>query len=857
MTNINRDIGDWLHSQKKWLQLAALQLMEKGELSDSEFHEIIKVFKTAEGQAVSHEISFPSFDTLTENTKSLRLVSIGDIHGIGTLSPRKPLSFGTGNLTVIYGHNGSGKSGYTRLLKKISGKPRAIELKHNVYENVPEKRQCTVVYKSDSNEKTVEWIANTSPLDDLKSIDIFDSDAAGFYLSSETEVSYVPEAVSLFEKLALACDRIKALLHEEQSQLVCVLPQLPNQYNDTTAGNSYRNLSSVSESELGRLIEWRESDKLALAQISERLKVADPLNLAKQKRARQQQISQLIKQIRDAVNFLSTESIERLGQLHTEAISKRRIAIEAAKVNTSLARLDGIGTDTWNALWKAARDYSALAYPERIYPVTDGNALCVLCHQELNADAKKRMRDFETYVQSALTAEAEQAEKAYQVEINKLPLAKKEVDIRTQCEAAGFTEDYWLTELLAFWSAVGEKSTELKSHIEHCKLIGIIAPVHLLDYADQVIEQLNIEIGLHDADAQNFNRQAAEKQKLELEARSWVSQQATAIQVEIIRLAKIAEFEKWKRLTNSKAISVKADDISQKIITDAYVQRFNAELKALGAARIKVELIKTSTSKGKTKHRIRLKGAKLDHNSTDTILSEGERRVVALAAFLADVTGKPNFSPFVFDDPISSLDLDFEWEVAIRLAHLAKDRQVLVFTHRLSLYGAMEDAAKKNGDAWKKSQLEKRCIESYAGVSGHPADEEIWNANTTKANNILITRLQVAKQFSTNGDHLSYKLHAQGICSDFRKLIERTVEDDLLNEIVKRHRKSVTTDNRIGHLPKIIPDDCSFIDSLMTKYSCFEHSQSQESPSFIPDEADLRMDIEALKKWRDDFKNRH
>jgi hypothetical protein len=55
-------------------------------------------------------------------------------------------------------------------------------------------------------------------------------------------------------------------------------------------------------------------------------------------------------------------------------------------------------------------------------------------------------------------------------------------------------------------------------------------------------------------------------------------------------------------------------------------------------------------------------------------------------------------------------------------------------------------------------------------------------------------------------------------------------------------------------LSNINPADCKFIDDLMTKYSAFEHSQSNESPVGVPDEADLRKDLESLKKWRGDFK---
>jgi len=46
------------------------------------------------------------------------------------------------------------------------------------------------------------------------------------------------------------------------------------------------------------------------------------------------------------------------------------------------------------------------------------------------------------------------------------------------------------------------------------------------------------------------------------------------------------------------------------------------------------------------------------------------------------------------------------------------------------------------------------------------------------------------------------------------------------------------------------------IDDLMTKYSCYEHSQSHEVPIFIPEEQELRADIESLRDWRKEFAER-
>ncbi|MBB8339407.1 AAA family ATPase, partial [Escherichia coli] len=151
--------------------------------------------------------------------------------------------------------------------------------------------------------------------------------------------------------------------------------------------------------------------------------------------------------------------------------------------------------------------------------------------------------------------------------------------------------------------------------------------------------------------------------------------------------------------------------MTQKVVTEAYAARFNRELKVLGAPSLQVELVKIRTENAKVLHQLQLKGAQRDklHN----VLSEGERRIISLAAFLADVTDRPGSAPFIFDDPISSLDHEFEWQVAKRLVELAKSRQVIILTHRLSLYGVIEDLARKEGDPWKKRKRKLTAVCSH------------------------------------------------------------------------------------------------------------------------------------------------
>lgn len=423
--------------------------------------------------------------------------------------------------------------------------------------------------------------------------------------------------------------------------------------------------------------------------------------------------------------------------------------------------------------------------------------------------------------------------------------------INTQCEAAGLNSDEWKQWLQSFWGLALQARTCLLSE----EAEGLANPIQditeTLNSLQVYCDQLEADAVQHERDAESFDRVKAEREKIELEAQQWVAQQEASVRNEIDRLSKVKDYDSLKGLANSRGISVKAGDVAEQVITKAYVARFNRELKLLGAAHIKVEVVKTRTSRGKALHQLQLKGAQTGQGMPDSVLSDGERRIITLAAFLADVADKPQVAPFIFDDPISSLDQDFEWFVANRLAELAKKRQVLIFTHRLSLFGAMEDVARKIGSDWKAEHYQALCIESYSGVAGHPADQATWNAKTKKANNILLSRLDSAKKAGESGGGGAYRLLAQGICSDFRKLLERTVEDDLLNEVVKRHRRSVTTDNRLAGVSVISLEDCQFIDGLMTKYSCYEHSQSQEVPVFIPEEPELRADLEALKQWRE------
>jgi energy-coupling factor transporter ATP-binding protein EcfA2 len=858
MDHIEEAIVSWLQLQPNWVQETAARLLSSGPISTTSLHEITELLKTSAGQAKTKQHTFSAITGAASTPDEIRITSLGPVKGIDCLAPRTPLSFGKGNLTVVYGNNGSGKSGYTRILKRVCGKARAAELKSNVFSVTPLERSCIVGYSINGGQTLEDWLADGKAISSLASADIFDADASRSYLTVENSAAYSPPALSFFERLVAVTRDAKSLLQQQQDKLASKLPALPPEFANTKVGKDFLSLHfSKTAAQLAHVLVWSELDTTALTQLNRRLAEADPAAQARAKRTQKAQVLGALSALKSAANLVAFARCAEFHEWRLDAIRKRKAATEGALAIAGTATLSGVGSVTWMAMWKAAEQYSIReAYPAEKFPFAGEDANCPLCQQSLGVDAKLRLTAFNSYVQGVLEKAATAGEERVTVFIAALPAVPPSKEMETAFAAAGISDTDGSANIVRAWDRVRTSCEELRDATREEQSKGFeLADLTFCIALEAYAARLEDEAVIFDADSVSFDRAAATKNVLELQGKKGTVQQGTAITDELKRLATFENFDKWKKATTSvgTATSKKAGEISEAVLTEAYISRFNDELKALGASGIKVELTKTRIQSGVPLHLVKLRSLIEGSVGPAQILSEGEFRIVALAAFLADVTGKQSKAPFIFDDPISSLDHDYEWKVALRLADLAKDRQVLVFTHRLSLYGALDDAAKKAGEKWREAHLSQICIESFGGTSGHPVAPEAWNTATKAANNILIQRLDGAKKYADAGDIPAYRIHAQAICTDFRKLLERTVEDDLLHAIVKRHRRSVTTDNKVGKLHRIEKEDGEYFDTMMTKYSCYEHSQSTETPVFLPAEHELRGDLTGLKAWREKF----
>lgn len=841
MNNLEQDIKDWLHNQQDWLQAAAECLLKNEVITEEKIAELVELIKSPEGEKITSNRVFEELVSAESTNPELRLLSIDNIHGIENLAPKKPLIFGKHNLTVIYGNNGSGKSSYSKLIKNIAGKPRSVRIKYNIFKPLPESQSCDISYQISSQTYQKKWYVGDNPIDDIKGVDIFDNDEALYYLNKESSAIYTPKLVSLFESLAKVCDDVKSYIQSEQSSLISTLPTIPETYKVTEYGQYYNSLKyNISDAELNEKLIWSENDDKNLSLINERLKETNPAVKAKQLRATKIQVESFIKKIQDASISYSKNNQSYIEQLRSNAEKNRKIANEC--IFSSQGNLQGIGSESWKAMWEAARVYFLSFYPEQKFPVLN-NSVCVFCHQELSTDAQNRLQGFEHFVQGSLESTARECESLYSLALENLSSIPTDEEIETQCEAALLNDD-WKLFAKNFWESVKEIRSILLSKSP------LNQPKDLVSFTENEIilqeycSKLDGNAHQFEQDAKLFDRDQIEKEKLNLEAKKWIYQQLEQVKKEISRLNKFKQYEQWINSLNSRPISNKAGAIAEEIITTEYINRFNKELTYLGATHLKVELIKTKSQKGKSFHGLKLK-SDIHQYSVDSILSEGERRIISLAAFLADVMGKPYIVPFIFDDPISSLDQIWEEKTIERLVSLSQTRQVIIFTHRLSMLGLLSE----NNDKINTIHIRQ---ESW-GV-GEPGDVPLYGKKPDSALKDLFNNkvTQARKAYTELGQDSYYPL-AKAICSDLRILIERIVESVFLADVIQRHRRAVNTKGKIDKLAKICINDCRFVEEIMTKYSRYEHSQSLEAPVLLPTPEELSSDIERILMWHQEF----
>jgi energy-coupling factor transporter ATP-binding protein EcfA2 len=847
----------WINERPKWLQSAARLLIDSRRIpNDTEITVLARLCcKEASGVKEGFSVIVPGALAQAAQRSELRINKISGVSGVNAIKADASLAFGITNLAIVYGANGSGKTSFSRILKQACGSRAKDELLGNVFSHEALPAKADIELSISGKIQSVPWALSGGVLAPLRHVHVFDTKTAQMYMG-KNEATYEPSRMRFNSSLIEICVRVSTFLKEEKNKLASKLPSTPLTLNQT---ESIRWLNSLKATTRLEVIEQKcelskelDDERVATEKALAQKDVAGRLKVIAQDRHVYKRIKAGIESLKSA---LADEIIQAVIIARSDANKKRNIASEEAKKVFANVSLEGVGQNTWMALWKHAKEFSEKhAYPNTNFPATGDGSRCVLCQQKFTIDGKERMDHFQVYVQGGLESDAKIAENLRDELTKRVPSITLEHDWFIQMNQLKVSEEVarqYLTALTLRRKAVDTADS--------------LAAVPAFDWnplekaCQHISNTFDVEENALKELQQDGQRLKLETRLKELQSTQWLNQNKAAILEERKRLNFIATFDSAIRLTSTNALTTKSNELAKVELDAGYQKRFAEELRVLGGIRLPVKPESKKQGKGKITFGLTLQGSK-SAVPAEKILSEGEVRVVALAAFLADITGSGQKSPFIFDDPISSLDQDFEEKVVARLVALAMDRQVIIFTHRLSLLSLVESMTRKLKDQARENGLPApisvtvETLRKLGKDSGITAKLSLRDSKPQKAvARIKNEFLPQLRKHVDNGDVDTFEREAWQTCSEFRILVEKCIESVLLNEVLVRFRRDIQTKGRLSKLTKIEQSDCDLIDDLMTRYSVFEHSQSDELPAPPPDLQQIEDDVDALSSWINAF----
>ena len=315
------------------------------------------------------------------------------------------------NLTVVYGDNAAGKTGYIRILKSACRARGQEKILGNVVSGAtPPTPFVAIKYKVGGEPDPREW-AGQGEDEFISRVSVFDGQSATVYLTEKTDVAFRPFGLDLFDKLVRACKAVRERLEAEQhsldsNALGTVRAQIPE---GTAAAKLLANITSLTNPEaVQKLSRFSAEEDARLALLEKSLldlQANDPEKLIQQLTVGAGRAHALARHVKDVEAALSTEIVDAAFNARAECRRKSEEAKRLREATFSAGMLAGTGSDSWTVLWEYARRFSQeLAYPGQPFPVVESDAHCVLCQQNLDHAARNKLQKFEAFVASTVGA---------------------------------------------------------------------------------------------------------------------------------------------------------------------------------------------------------------------------------------------------------------------------------------------------------------------------------------------------------------------------------------------------------------------------------------------------------------------
>lgn len=848
---IYQEIIEWSKNQYNFIQDAIRRLLLNPVLTDDDYNEIYELLKKEAGFSSTANPIIPTendIPTNSENTDDIKLLNIENPINITALYNQANLNFNPSGLTIVYGKNGSGKSSYSKILKKCCwSKDKNVHLSTNIFSPRSDPQSVRINYSKNGQELSFTWNNDTNNCSALNQIYIFDSRCANLYVNNENPSEYKPSGIEILEKLIIVCNKLTQKITDELAQFNSIKPEFPSELIQTSLYNWYSTYENNSRVDIEKKLQITQEQIDRFNTLKQGLATNNPEiinNFLTQKVSR---YSSLKTTLETLINNFNEDSIKQFEILRNDYITKQNAYIQAQESFKGNDIIQNIGSESWKLLWKAATEFIKTSIQDDfpLYPKTNIN-ICPLCQQTLTQDAEKRFERFNKFILDKTNSEFVQINQKLISTISYLSDLNLNIDQNTYSELCN--DNILFSDLINIFKQKFEssKNSVIKFLRMEINDLQVSIDTNLQTELSKIIDSIKIQI-TSNIDLIN-NRNKLEKEFSELSALLFISNNRDKL------LSFKDNFDICKKLAicnqmlPKRNISMKIGDILESKAIEIQQNAFIDYLIQLNPAiASKIAIKKTKTTNGNTYQKCKFNSSDLE---IADILSEGEQKIVALANFLSECTLASSKNTIVFDDPVTSLDQDYREQIAKIIINLSNERQIIVLSHDLYFIRLLKDKYKE--------EYNNECfiigLRNYNGISGIVSDEIPYLAKNVQER--IDTIRKVLKDINAlDITRISEKEEKIITLKDYmRQLLERTVEDVLVNKTVTRFSKNINFKRaNLNNIVTVTKNDIDFLLRLYGRYSEMIHDGSPELVATPLTEIEISRDLQDYETWKKEF----
>ena len=655
--SLETEVKEFANFLPYWAKYICSKILSKGKVSNSDidtaYNYVADDLKlTKEVEKLEIELNYNPNNS-GDFKEELIIDTLKKVQGVNALAENQTIEFSP-NVTVIYGANGSGKSGYIRLLKQAFYSKHEEEILKNIYKIENKKLNAEFNFKSNEAD-----ILLTYPADAKNGVfnqfAVFDGKIALKHLEDRNNFEFRPAGLTLFSEFNTALEKLQSRINDEISKKPVTNPYAEIFEGESEISTYINSLSAKSNiADLKKHIPFTEEDK------NNKLKAEkeyDDLKLALSTKGKQikdlhnikTQIEKVEENLKTINQYFKQVYLNSISALIQDCLTKEETAKKEGIESFKTEKIASVGSKEWKEFIQSAEKFAIKQTSE--YPEIGDH--CILCQQPISQEQKDLIISYWAFLKSVAEKEAKEA----QITIDKIKSDFQKI-LFTQFPENN-TLTVWLKENYEY------KLTEFKQTLENQKVLSeqIVLDLETKKVSSYTEIQINIspiieiitaiseKIKQFSEDEQSKALADLLKKKTYLAHKEKLEQQFSKIEElyqNMVWVNKAKKFDKqhWKR--NSTSTEKK---LSQKYFNDKYIKTFNDECNYLnGSFGIDID---ARSSDGKSNRQLFLKG-----RTPSAILSEGEQKVIAIADFMTEANLSLINKGIFFDDPVNSLDED-------------------------------------------------------------------------------------------------------------------------------------------------------------------------------------------------------